>query len=67
MLNRYTKETAITNIRDYYSPLPHEAATGKQKEAFERARVEYIAALQNQIQVAEQITLGDLFPKAAAA
>ena len=67
MLNRYTKATAITNIRDYYIPLPHESATGKQQEAFERARSEYITALRNQIQVAEQITFGDLFPKAAAA
>lgn len=66
-LNRYTKETAVTNIRDYYFPTPHESATGKQKEAFERAKAEYITALKGQIEVAEQISFADVFPKAAAA
>lgn len=66
-LNRYTKEAAVTNIRDYYIPLPHESALGKQQQAFERARSDYIAALQGQIKVAEQISFVDVFPKSAAA
>lgn len=64
-MNRYTKAAAITNIRDYYNPLPHEAAIGKTSDAFERAKLEYVAALESQILVARQIGFGDVFPKHA--
>lgn len=66
MSNRYTKANAITNIRDYYLPAPHEVVLGKQAEVFERAKGEYIRALKAQIETAEKITFVDVFPKACA-
>jgi hypothetical protein len=65
-VNRYTKSAAVTNIRDYYNPQPHEVATGKQMAAFERAKHEYVSALEAQIQTAKQISFVDVFPKHVA-
>lgn len=50
-------------IRDYYFPTPSQVANGKQQEAFEHAKQQYIANLKKDIAMAEQITYNDAFPK----
>lgn len=63
-LSRYEMENAARNIKDYYNMTPCEAATGKQQQAFERAKQEYIAALTAGIESAKKMTFADVFPKA---
>jgi len=63
-MNRYTKYTAVTNIRDYYNP-PPVPSVNQQQQAFELAKAQYIEVLRNQIVTAEQIKFIDVFPKSS--
>ncbi|MGF6996796.1 hypothetical protein [Paraburkholderia sp. GAS32] len=53
---RYEVENAREKINGYYEPTPYERTTGKQAEAFDRAKAECVMHLQRQLALVEGMT-----------
>lgn len=60
-MNGYVTANVAEKIRDYYSRTPAEVALGKTTPAFERAREEYIKAMESNLAAAKSIRFTDVF------
>ncbi len=58
-MNRYEKQNAAHRINDYYDLRPHEAALGKNVEAFERAKAETLKNMRDALAQTEAMTFAE--------